>query len=101
MTELEKEVLKKFLATKFPEHYKLDATDNILFLEYLNFDLCPCLLNRKPISRKTINYLLKQYSAFLAQTDVSEYDRDLIAYLSLVNNVVGIALNRLYRSVKQ
>lgn len=96
MTEADQKTLLKFTNLRYPEHYKFDMTDNILFLEFLQYDICPFLLKGKKITPDMMDYLLKQYSTFLAQTEIRTYDKDLVSYIRLVNEVVGAAINCFY-----
>lgn len=43
LTNNEKIVIKEFQQTRIPSVYKLDDTDNILYIEHVDFDLCNML----------------------------------------------------------
>ena len=49
LTDNEKIVIKQFQKTSIPSVYKLDDTDNILYIEHVDFDLCNLLLKNKKI----------------------------------------------------
>lgn len=49
LTDNEKIVIKQFQKTSIPSVYKLDNTDNILYIEHVDFGLCNLLLKNKKI----------------------------------------------------
>lgn len=90
ITENEKLLLRKFQKTRIPSVYKFDDTDNILYIEHVDFDLCTMLLKGENVSKKYVQNEIKEFSIFLSQLDVlnfDEFDRD---YLNLLIKVVNI-----------
>ncbi len=59
---------------KYPPIYKMDSTDRILFVELVEFDVCPYLLGKNQIDRKRYNYILNEYERYLSQTDILMFD---------------------------
>ena len=45
----EKELIKRFRETRIPLIFKIDKTDNILYIEHVDFDLCNMLLKGKKV----------------------------------------------------
>lgn len=43
LTNNERIVIKDFRQTRIPSAYKVDDTDNILYIEHVDFDLCDIL----------------------------------------------------------
>lgn len=90
LTNNEKKILKEFQQTRIPSIYKFDATDNILYVEHVDFDLCDMLLKNKKVSNEYIQNELKDFAKFLTQLDISNYDNDAKKYLNLLIEVVNI-----------
>lgn len=90
LTNNEKIILKEFQQTRIPSIYKFDATDNILYVEHVDFDLCDMLLKNKKVSNEYIQNELKDFAKFLTQLDISNYDNDAKKYLNLLIEVVNI-----------
>lgn len=45
LTNNEKIIIKEFKDSRIPSIYKFDDTDNILYIEHVDFDLCNMLIN--------------------------------------------------------
>lgn len=92
ITNNEKIILKEFQQTRIPSIYKLDDTDNILYVEHVTFDLCDILLKNKKVNNSYINEELKEFAQFLLQIDITSYDNDAKSHLKLLLEVVNIFL---------
>ncbi len=91
MDDYEKKILSVFVNSSIPEYYYLDHTDNILFLEDLDAE-AESILKKKKLYKDFGNWLIHGYALFLEQTDLKDYDDELVEYLNLVHTVVYIAL---------
>ena len=92
ITNNEKIILKEFQQTRIPSIYKLDNTDNILYVEHVTFDLCDILLKNKKVNNSCINEELKEFAQFLLQINITSYDNDAKSHLKLLLEVVNIFL---------
>lgn len=92
LTDLEKEVVEKFRQSKIPSIYKLDDTDNILYVEHVIFDLCKMLLKRKRATKECVQEEIKAYATFLGQLSIFKFDEEAINHLKLLNEVINIFL---------
>lgn len=85
----EKIVINEFLQTRIPLTYKCDDTDNILYIEHVDFDLCDMLLKNRKASNEYVQDELKNFAKFLTQLNIKSYDDDK-KYLYLLFEVVNI-----------
>ncbi|MCI6508409.1 MAG: hypothetical protein PUH11_06290 [Bacilli bacterium] len=92
LTDNEKKAIKLFQQTSIPSVYKLDNTDNILYIEHVNFDLCNMLLKNKKANIEYVQNEIKEYAKFLKQLDISSYDNDTKKHLILLTEVINIFL---------
>ncbi len=76
LTNNEKIVIKEFRQTRIPLVYKLDDTDNILYIEHVDFDLCDMLLRNEKVSNEYVQNELKEFAKFLTQLNIKNYDND-------------------------
>ena len=90
LTENEKLLLSKFQKTRIPSTYKFDDTDNILYIEHVDFDLCCMLLKNEKVNNEYVQNEIKAFSIFLSQLDVLTFDRFDRDYLNLLIEVVNI-----------
>ena len=90
LTNNEKLLLKKFQNTRIPSVYKFDDTDNILYIEHVDFDLCKMLLKGKNVSKEYVQNEIKDFVLFLSQLNVLNYDDVDRDYLNLLIDVVNI-----------
>ncbi len=90
LTNDEKIILKEFQQTRIPLVYKYDDTDNILYIEHVDFDLCDMLLKNKKVSKEYVQNEIKEFARFLTQLDVSNHDNNQKKYLYLLIEVVNI-----------
>lgn len=74
LTYEDREFVTGFIRMKYPPIYKTDNTDRILFVELVEFDVCPYLLGQKQIDREQYSYILDEYERYLSQTDISIFD---------------------------
>lgn len=73
LTDNEKDIVLRFTNMKYPSIYKTDETDSILFVELVDFDVCPYLLGKRSIN-SGYSYVLSEYERYLAETDTSLFD---------------------------
>ncbi len=52
-----------------------DKTDYILFVELVEFDVCPYLLGQRKIESEQYSYILDEYERYLNQNDISLFER--------------------------
>lgn len=90
LTNNEKLILNKFKNLKIPLIYKLDNTDNILYIEHVDFDLCTLLLKDENVSRNYVQKEIKEFAMFLSQLEVLHYNDVDKEYLNLLIDVVNI-----------
>ena len=74
LTYEDREFVTKFISMKYPPIYKTDKTDRILFVELVEFDVCPYLLGQIQIDSEQYSYILDEYERYLSQTDISIFD---------------------------
>lgn len=74
LTYEEREFVTRFTRMKYPPIYKTDKTDRILFVELMEFDVCPYLLGQRQIDSEQYSYILNEYERYLSQTDISIFD---------------------------
>ena len=90
LTNIEKNIIKEFKDSRIPSIYKFDDTDNILYIEHVDFELCNMLLKNEKVSNLYIQNELKEFAIFLTQLDIKSYDSDAKRYLKLLFEVVNI-----------
>lgn len=90
ITDEEREIVDKFLKTKYPPIYKTDNTDRILFLELVEFDVCAYLSGKKSISNEHYAYILSEYEKYLTQTDEAGFDDYAEEHFKLVRKLMEI-----------
>ena len=90
LTDCEKTIIKRFQQTRIPARYKLDDTDNILYIEHVDFDLCYILLQGKKVNKEYVQNEIKKYSIFLSQISILNYSEDEKTHLKLLIEVVDI-----------
>lgn len=90
LTNNEKIIIKEFKDSRIPSIYKFDDTDNILYIEHVDFDLCNMLLIDEKVSNLYVQNELKEFARFLKQLDIKNYDSDAKKYLKLLLEVVNI-----------
>lgn len=94
LTNNEKIVIKDFRQTRIPSTYKFDDTDNILYIEHVDFDLCDILLKNKKVSNDYVQNEFKELAKFLTQLNIKNYDKDDKKYLNLLLEVVSIFIKK-------
>ena len=90
LNDAEISIINKYKSLKIPAIYKTDNTDRILFIEYVDFDICTSLLKNKKIDKKEIEEAIKEYSYFLSQTSISTFDEESLYHFKILNIVMGI-----------
>ena len=88
----EKAIIETFQQRRIPTVYKMDTTDNILFVEHVDFDLCNMLLRNKRVNEEYLQKEIKEYAIFLSQISISNYSDYDKSYLNLLMDVVNIFL---------
>ena len=90
LTLAEKFAVERFQQLRIPAIYKLDDTDNLLYAEHVNFDLCEMLLRGKKVSKEYVQEEIKQFSVFLKQSTILDFDDYEKEYFKLLVEVVKI-----------
>ena len=90
ITNSEKEVIEHFKELKYPAIYKLDVTDNILFVELIDFDVCLWLLNGKSINYTQYKEVLKEYKNYLSQVNLASFDEYALMHYNIVIQIMEI-----------
>ncbi|MBQ7915075.1 MAG: hypothetical protein IJZ28_03965 [Clostridia bacterium] len=90
ITSAEKVVVERFQQLRIPSFYKVDDTDNLLYVEHVNYDLCEMLLRSKKVSKEYVQNEIEEYSAFLSQSSILNFDDDEKEYFKLLIEVVNI-----------
>ena len=90
ITDYEKEILLKFKNQSYPSIYKTDATDNILFIETVDFDVCSYLLKEKQMEEQKINEIMNSYQKFLSQVKVDAFDEYALEHYNSVVEIMNI-----------
>lgn len=88
--ESEKEIIERFQKLKYPAIYKLDTTDNILFVEIVDFDVCSWLLKGKLISNTLYKEVLKEYKKYLSQVNLECFDEYALMHYNIVIQIMEI-----------
>ena len=84
----ERRIVKRFMEAKYPPIYKLDLTDSILFVELVNFDVCPVLLKGKTIKTPYFNDIMNEYSKYLLQIDISTFDKHALSHYNDLTQIM-------------
>ena len=80
ISEFEKDIVKRFTMSKYPAIYKLDKTDNILFVETVDFDVCTSLLKGEKMSNNQFTKIMNDYQRYLHQIDFESFDEYAMAH---------------------
>ena len=80
LTADEKNLILQFKKDSYPSIYKLDHTDNILFVELVDFDVCNYLLAKKRIDQATLAEIMCEYQRFLSQIDIEAFDEYALSH---------------------
>lgn len=90
ITEIEKEAIERFKKLKYPAIYKQDNTDNILFIELVDFDVCSWLLNGKAINSIQYKEVLKEYKKYQEQVSLESFDEYACMHYNIVNQIMEL-----------
>ena len=90
LTVDEKEVVVKFIRMKYPPIYKTDNTDRILFVELVEFDVCPYLLGKIRINDEQYSYIMNEYESYLMQTDNTMFDKYAQEHFKVIVKLINI-----------
>ena len=90
LIEEERQLVTQFKKKSYPSVYKMDETDNILFVEMVDFDVCTMLLQGKMVDKNTYTEITEYYRRFLKSVDQTKFDsyaqehfRDIVAIMSI------------------
>ncbi len=90
LTNEEKLIVRKYQSLKIPKVYKMDDTDNLLFLEDVDFDICTSLIKSKKFELSEIERIIKEYSKYLSQISIIDFDEDALYHFKMLNIVMSI-----------
>lgn len=86
----EKELIKRFRETRIPLILKIDNTDNILYAEHVDFDLCKMLLKGKKVNVDCLQNEIELFANFLAQISILEFNEEEQNYFKLLIEIVSM-----------
>lgn len=99
ITNEERIKLLQFKKMRIPNIYKLDFTDNILFVERVDFDVCKYLLHSKKIKKEEYIDINNEYQIYLNQSkDYEKEDAYTKQYHHMVIEIMAI-FNNYYHSL--
>ena len=98
LTYEEREFVNGFIRMKYPPIYKTDKTDRILFIELVEFDICPYLLGKSRIDSEQYNYILNEYERYLSQTDISIFDEYAKEHFNIIAKLINL-FKKIYNRV--
>lgn len=90
ITDKEKELLLKFKNLSYPSIYKTDNTDNILFIEMVDFDVCVYLIKGEEINKQIIEEIMNSYNKFLLQINLDSFDDYTLSHYKMVLEIMKI-----------
>ena len=90
VTNAEKILIEYFKKLKCPAIYKLDNTDNILFVESVDFDICNWLLKGKLISSTQYKKILEEYKLYLKQVKLDSFDEYALMHYNYIIQIMQI-----------
>ena len=90
ISDYEKEILKRFKNLSYPSIYKNDNTENILFVESVDFDVCTHLLKGKPMNKEMYDDIIKSYERFLKQVKVDAFDEYTLSHYNDILKIMDI-----------
>lgn len=93
LNKSEKDIVLTFKKKNYPNFFKLDNTDNILYIEHVDFDLCDALLKNIKVNIWDVQNELKLYANFLLKLDISACDEETKEYIGFLMQVVTIFIN--------
>lgn len=86
----EKETIMHFKKSKYPAIYKIDLTDNILFIELIDFDVCSLLLKGKSISHIQYEKIIEAYEKYLSQVNIECFDEYALVHYKDVIKIMDM-----------
>ena len=86
----EKELIKRFRETRIPLIFKIDKTDNILYIEHVDFDLCNMLLKGKKVNVDCLQNEIELFANFLAQISILDFNEEEKNYFKLLIEIVSM-----------
>ena len=86
----EKLLVTQFKKKPYPCIYKMDETDNILFVEMVDFDVCTMLLREKRVDQNTYVEIMENYRRFLKNVDQTKFDSYAIEHFHDIVDIMSI-----------
>ena len=90
LSKYEREVIQKFKLSKYPSIYKTDMTDNILFLELVDFDVCSYLLKGKTIDKEQYEHIMNEYQMYLTHLNTNSFDEYALNHYKSIVQIMDI-----------
>ncbi|MBE6530470.1 MAG: hypothetical protein E7679_00060 [Ruminococcaceae bacterium] len=86
----EREIIERFKLSKYPSIYKTDRTDNILFLELVDFDVCSYLLKERMINNDQYEHILNEYQTYLMNVNTDHFDEYALNHYKNIVQIMDI-----------
>ncbi len=86
----EKRILETFKKTRIPAIFKEDYIEHMLFIEFLDFEICTFMLKGKRISKSMFDEAINGLNFFVGDVDKNKLDSDALTYFNLCLEVVRI-----------
>lgn len=90
LTEEEKAFIVRFKQKKHPDSYSKNETEGTLFLETVDYDVCPLLLNGNKTDGLTYANIMAGYHHLLETVDQTKFDAYTKEYLEELQTVMQI-----------
>ncbi len=90
LTDAELEIIYQFARMKYPPIYKTDKTDRILFVESVDFDVCPYLLGKKTLKVDQYNSIMFEYERYLKQTNPLLFDEYAKSHYEIIVTIMNL-----------
>lgn len=90
INQCERAIVECFKKLKYPAIYKLDDTDNILFVERVDFDICSRLLSGKMISDIQYREIIGEYKIFLSQVQLNQFDEYALIHYDILTYIMKL-----------
>lgn len=86
----EKQFILQFRKECYPSIYKTDPTDNILFVELVDFDICSFLLNNKTVEEEYYHFVMNNYQRYLKQIDLNLFDENALNFHKKILHIMEL-----------
>lgn len=90
ITDNEKKLIKRFKEMNYPSIYKDDSTDNLLFIETVDFVICPIILEKKIINKSQYNDIINDFNYYLSQVNLEIFDEYALEHYNYVLQIMDI-----------